>query len=111
MLLNVFAKKRTTKDGKIFYNYLTTLTKKDGEQETVELKFRDDCGQPKADNCPRCIEVKKENVNLVKRNITVYPDTDADCEGRTIEERKLWVSAWEDKGAYLDHSLDEYDFD
>ena len=109
MILNVFAKKRTTKDKKIFYNYLTTLTKKDGEQETVQLKFRDDCGQPKADDCPRCIEVKKENANLVKRMITTPGNNES--EGTTVEDRKLWVSAWEDKGAYVDHSLDEYDFD
>lgn len=108
MLLNIFAKKRTTKDGKDFYNYLTTLTKKDGEQETVQVKFRDDCGQPKADDCPRTIEVKKENANLVKRIITV-PGRD-DQPDKEVEERKLWVSEWEDRGDYIDHSLDDYEF-
>lgn len=106
MLLNVFAKKRTSKDGNVFYNYLSTLTKKDGEQETVQLKFREDCGQPKGDSCPRVIEVKKEDANLVKKLITVESE---DGEEKEIEERKLWISAWEDKGAYVDHSLDDYE--
>lgn len=108
MLLNIFAKKRTTKDGKVFYNYLTTLTKKDGEQETAQVKFRDDCGQPKADVCPRTIEVKKENANLVKRVITVPGKEDQ--PDKEVEERKLWISEWEDRGAYIDHSLDDYEF-
>lgn len=106
MLLNVFAKKRTSKDGKVFYNYLSSLTKKDGVQETVQLKFREDCGQPKGDSCPRVIEVKKEDANLVKKLITVESE---DGEEKEIEERKLWISAWEDKGAYVDHSLDDYE--
>ena len=108
MLLNIFAKKRNTKDGKVFYNYLTILTKKDGEQETVQVKFRDDCGQPNGSDCPRTIEVKKENANLVKKVITV-PGKEGQPE-KEVEERKLWVSEWEDRGAYIDHSLDDYEF-
>lgn len=107
MLLNIFAKKRTATDGKAFYSYLTTLTKKDGDQETVQVKFREDCGQPKGQECPRVIEVKKENANLVKRTITVLKgDTEEEVESRT-----LWVSGWVDKGEYVDHSLDDYDFE
>lgn len=106
MLLNIFAKKRTATDGKTFYSYLTTLTKKDGEQETFQVKFREDCGQPKGQECPRVIEVKKENANIVKRMITVLKG-DAEEE---VESRTLWVSEWVDKGEFVDHSLDDYDF-
>ena len=107
MLLNIFAKKRTTDDGKPFYSYLTTLTKKDGNQETVQVKFREDCGQPKGQDCPRVIEVKKGDANLVKRKVMVVRG-DADEE---VESRTLWVSGWVDKGEYVDHSLDDYDFE
>lgn len=107
MLLNIFAKKRTTEEGKAFYSYLTTLTKTNGDQETVQVKFREDCGQPKGQECPRVIEVKRENANLVKKNITKQEEGGTEKE---IESRTLWVSAWEDKGEYVDHSLDDYDF-
>lgn len=105
MLLNVFAKKRTGKDGKVFYNFLSTLTKKDGEKETVQLKFREDAGLPNASKCPMTIVVDKADANLVKKMVTV----EKDGEVKEIEQRTLWISKYGYKGGYVDHSLDEYE--
>lgn len=108
MKLNVFAKKRTTKEGKVFYSYLSTLHNKVFDtDETVQVFFRDECGAPKGQECPRVIEVKKEDCNLVKRNVTVIVNE----EEKEIEVRRLWVSDWKDCGAYVDRSLDDYDFE
>ena len=51
MELTVFAKKRTTTEGKRFYTYLTQLTRKeDGEHVSVQVKFPEGLA-PKADDC------------------------------------------------------------
>lgn len=105
MLLNVFAKKRTGKDGKVFYNFLSTLTKKNGEQETVQLKFREDAGIPNASKCPMTIEVDKSKANLTKKMVTV----EKNGEEKEIEQRTLWISEYKYKGDYVDISLDEYE--
>ena len=105
MLLNVFAKKRTGKDGKVFYNFLSTLTKKNGEQETVQLKFREDAGIPNASKCPMTIEVDKSKANLTKKMVSV----EKNGEEKEIEQRTLWISEYEYKGDYVDTSLDEYE--
>lgn len=104
MLLNVFAKKRTGRDGKVFYNFLSTLTKKDGEQESVQLKFREDAGLPNASKCPMTISVDKSDANLTKKMVTV----EKDGEAKEIEQRTLWISKYDYIGDYVDHSLDEY---
>lgn len=101
MKLNVFAKKRTRKDGKVFYNYLSTITKKDGTEESVQLKFREDAGQPNPKECPRVIQVNKENANLVKKTVII--------DEKEIEQRTLWISKYNDLGDYVDTSLDEYE--
>ena len=105
MLLNVFAKKRTGRDGKVFYNFLSTLTKKDGEQESVQLKFREDAGLPNASKCPMTIEVDKSKANLTKKMVTV----EKNGEEQEIEQRILWISEYVYKGDYVDHSLDDYE--
>lgn len=105
MLLNVFAKKRTGKDGKVFYNFLSTITKKDGEKVTVQLKFREDAGLPNASKCPMTISVDKSDANLTNKTVTI----DKDGEAKEIEQRTLWVSKYDYIGDYVDHSLDEYE--
>ena len=101
MELTIFAKKKKAKSGKEFYTYLTTLTRKDGTEDMLEVKFREECGAPK--NCPCNIAVEKSDINISKKNIT-REDT-----GELIEVRKLWVSAWSEGSPYEDKSLDDYD--
>lgn len=109
MKLTVFAKKRTTKEGKPFYTYLSTLHKKDGTDITVQLKFQDACGNPKAEDCPMNIEVDKVMANFSTKTREV-----ADPETGEIHEyvdNKLWIKDWEkSKDIYVDKSLDEFDF-
>ena len=103
MELAIFAKKRTTKEGKTFYNYLSTMTKNDGTDLTVSVKFRDDCGAPNPANCPVYIKVEKENANLSSKDYT-REDT-----GETVKSWTLWVSAWELGAPFIDHSLDDFE--
>lgn len=103
MKIAVFAKKRVTRDNKPFVSYLARLKKKNGEEITVSVKFREDCGAPKMENCPRYIEVDKKNANLTQREV-VNEDT-----GEVIISRTLWVSAWKDAGEFVDNSLDDYE--
>ena len=101
MEISVFAKKKQTKTGKVFYTYLTTLKKKDGTDDRIEVKFREDCGVP--DHFPINIEVEKKDINISKK-MKNREDT-----GEVFEIRTLWVSQWREGSPYVDTSLDDYD--
>lgn len=102
MEITIFAKKRTTRDGKTFYTYLSTLTSKStGETFPVQVKFRESAGKlPDPHTCPCVIHVDKENANLSTKKYEV--------DGETQERKELWVSAFEDVGAWVDTSLDDF---
>ena len=104
MEITIFAKKRNTKDGKTFYQYLTTLERKDGTTETVRVAFRniDSNEMPKPESCPRNIKCDKGDVNLAR---TKYTDNET---GEVRERKTLWVSKWESGSQYVDTSLDDY---
>lgn len=102
MEITIFAKRRTSKDGRPFVNFLTTLTRKDGTTQSMQVKFREDCGSPKAESCPMNITFKQEDANVSKR-VFVRDDTGEQCEAFT-----LWISAWANGTPYVDHSLDEF---
>ena len=103
MEITIFAKKRTTTEGKSFYTYLSTLKRKDGTEQTVSVKFRDDCGNPKPEKCPMNIIVNKNDANMSKRDF-IRADT-----GEAAQSFTLWVSAWEQGSPYVDHSLDDFE--
>lgn len=104
MEIGIFAKKRTTRDGKReFYSYLTTLTRKDGSTQTVTVKFRDECGKPKPEDCPMNIKLDRSHVNMSHDNF-LREDT-----GEMSVSYTLWVSAWEPGSPWVDTSLDEFD--
>lgn len=102
MKITVFSKKKTTKDGKAFYIYLGTLKKKDGTEVPVRVSFVQEAGQPDPHSCPRVIEVDKKSANLAVDKWT-------DTEGTEHEARTLWVQKWKDSGAFVDHSLDDFE--
>jgi hypothetical protein len=102
MEITIFAKKRQTKDGRIFWSYLSTLTKKDGEKVTVSVKFREECGSPKPEDCPMNIIFEKHEGNMSSRDF-VREDT-----GELFTSYTLWLSGWKVGEPYVDHSLDEY---
>lgn len=100
----IFAKKMQTKDGKkTFYNYIGTLKKKDGSEDTVSVKFREECGAPDPKNCPCNITVEKDRANISTRDF-IREDT-----GEVITVNTLWVNAWTEGAPYVDHSLDDYE--
>lgn len=101
MEITIFAKKKKAKNGKEFVTYLTTLQKKDGTEDTMEVKFREEVGEPR--NCPCNIEVEKTDINIQKKSVT-REDT-----GELITVKKLWVKAWKPGSPYEDRSLDDYD--
>lgn len=104
MIITVFAKSATSKEGKKYIIYLGRLTNKaTGEEVNVRVKFREDCGQPRADACPMTIIVPKEAANLVTSTYTV------EDKGEERTSRTLWIAKWSEGEPYVDHSLDEYD--
>lgn len=105
MEITLFAKRRTTKEGKVFFQYLTTLTRKDGTTNTVRVAFRDADGDnkpPKAETCPRNIIFEKNDANMATNKYT-----DANT-GEVKERQTLWLTRWEQGSEYVDHSMDEY---
>lgn len=105
MEISIFAKKRNTKDGKIFYQFLTTLTRSDGTTETMRVAFRNIDGNdmPKPESCPRNIRFNKTDANIAT---SVYTDNET---GEIKQRKTLWVSRWEEGTPYVDHSLDDYE--
>ena len=102
MELTVFAKKRTTTEGKRFYTYLTQLTRKeDGERVSVQVKFPEGLA-PKADDCPLNIIVDKEKANLAIKKLGT--------ENGEIISRTLWIKEYTiSKNPFEDTSLDDYE--
>ena len=89
MEITVFAKKKQTKTGKVFFTYLTTLKKKDGTEDKMEVKFREEAGIP--DSFPCNLVINREDT------------------GEVFETRTLWVTKWTQGTPYIDTSLDDYD--
>lgn len=102
MLLTVYAKKRTTTEGKRFYTYLTQLTRKeDGEHVTVQVKFPEGLA-PKADDCPINIILEKDKANLVTEKVGT--------ENGEIVCRTLWIKDYHvDENPFIDNSLEDYE--
>ncbi|MBP5442649.1 MAG: hypothetical protein J6Y60_05360 [Treponema sp.] len=111
MKITIYAKKRSTKEGKTFYNYLSKLTNKNGEEIPITVHFKMSAGMPNPDDCPCVIEFDKKNANLSKKE-RAYAKTDV-VTGEVIEEHyidnQLWLSDWNMIGEAEDHSLDDFD--
>lgn len=104
MKVTVFGKKKTSRDGKSFIAYVARLTRKDGSELTASVKFREDCGAPKLEDCPMNIEFAKGDANLASRT---YVREDTGEEGTAYT---LWVSRWDPSAeVYVDHSLDDFE--
>lgn len=104
MNITIFAKKRTTQEGKKFYSYLTTLNRKNGESVVATVKFNEACGNPRPEECPLNIIIDKATANLSGKNVT-DPET-----GEVFESRTLWVKNWEkDPNVWVDTSLDDFE--
>lgn len=102
MKITIFAKKRQSNDGKVFYNYLATLPKKDGTEQTVTVKFRQDVVRPKPEMCPMNILVMKEDASISKRTYQTE-------SGETGTAYTMWIGEWQQGDPYVDTSFDEFD--
>lgn len=103
MNITVFAKKKTTKEGKPFFTYIARLEKKDGSGSiTAAVKFPEDIVKPKPDECPMNIIVEKTDMNLSSKN-----HTDEES-GEVFTSYTLWVKKYEKGEPYVDHSLDDF---
>lgn len=100
----IFAKKMTSKDGRNFNRYITKLTKKDGEVVTMNVKFREECGEPK--NCPCNIEFDKADANYTEK-LDKYVDKETG-EVKEAVSKTLWISNWIEGEPYVDTSMDEF---
>lgn len=104
MTIAIFAKERTTHDGRKFVAYTSKLRRKStGECFTVSVKFRESCGAPEKNNCPCMIGVLKKDCNLATRT---YTDSET---GEIKEVYTLWVAEWSAAGEYVDTSMDDID--
>ena len=102
MKITVYAKKRSTKDGKTFYTYISKLPKKDGSTVTASVMFPED-NKPKPDACPCNIEFKHENANLDRK-------TDVAEDGNVYERNTLWLKKFEFSAEkFVDTSLNEFE--
>lgn len=102
MEITIFAKHRTTKEGKPFTSYLTTLEKKSGEKLTCQVRFVAPCTAPAPESCPRNVVIEKDDCNLATRQ---YTDVNT---GDIKYSSTLWIKAWTDGTPYVDTSMDEY---
>lgn len=104
MEITLFAKARTTKDGKPFHTYITSLKKKDGTTVVAAVKFNRSCDRlPKPEDCPMNIIVAKEDAQLSSKEF-INEDT-----GEVFTGYSLWVRHWADGTEYVDHSLDDFE--
>ena len=103
MKAEIFGKKRQTEDGKKFYTYLTKLKKKDGSEVTVQVKFREECGNPK--KLPCVINFDKKDANYNERTET-YTDSETG-EEKTVTRREMWVTNYTEH-EYIDKSMDDF---
>ena len=109
MEITIYSKKRTTKEGKSFYNFLSTLTRKDGSTLLCTVKFRDEAGPlPKPELCPMNIIVEKKDCNLSTKKFTRQTtDESGDLVTEEGQSYTLWVSKWIPGSQFEDHSLDD----
>lgn len=109
MELTIYARKREA-NGKKFFLYSTTLKKKDGTEERVSVKFREDCGSPDGKKCPMNIVVSHADMNLA-RGPRLNRDTNeyvTDNNGEVVIFTTLWITKWKEGSKFVDHSLDDY---
>lgn len=102
MKIEIFGKKHTKEDGKKFYTYLTKLKKKDGTEVTAQVKFREECGNPKKLPCTIEFDKKDANYNEIKDNYVGEDGIEV-----PILRRVLWVSNYIEK-EYVDTSMDDF---
>lgn len=98
----IFAKKRTNSDGRVFYTFLTRLTRKDGTEVTAQVRFRDPAPQPEPDACPMNIVFERPDANFTTKDI-VNEET-----AEVVTSNTLWIKKWTQGEPYVDSSMDDF---
>ena len=102
MKLEIFGKKRTTKEGKPFTTYLSRLTNmKTGEVIPIQIKFKMDVRVP--EKLPIIANVDKKDCNLI------HEDWTNEETGEVGNKNVLWISNVRSYEPYVDHSLDDFE--
>lgn len=104
MKTTIFAKKIKTKDGKTFFNFVTTLEKKDGSKQYMKVMYsgKDKNKSFEPDMCPLVIEFNKDDANI---STTVYTSN----EGEEKKRYTLWLKDYKiSDEKFVDHSLDDF---
>ena len=102
MEITIYTKKKTTREGRPYHVFLSTLPRKDGTEVIVEVKFRRDVQPPKPEDCPMNIEIDRAVASVSKRPYTAKDGTQAVAY-------TMWVGEWTRGSEYVDTSLDEFD--
>ena len=104
MKITVFGRKKQTGEGKSFTSFIAKLQRTDGSTLTAQVKFREECGQPKLEECPIIIEFDKKDANLADREY-IREDT-----GELAKSYTLWITSWKrSEEIYVDHSLEDFE--
>lgn len=104
MKVTLFRKQRTSKDGRKFDIFVSTLDKKDGTKQYVTVKYSggDKSKEFDSTKTPYIIIVEKTNANLQVKHWT-------DKNGHDREDVTLWIKDYTvSSEKYVDHSLDEF---
>lgn len=110
MQLSIFGK-NIEFEGKKFPAFTGRLRKKNGDELTVTVKFRQDCGAPDLKSCPCIIEFPKTAANLVIKELKGEDGIPLvnEATGEIKKSKTLWISDWRLVGPYIDHSLDDFE--
>ena len=101
MEISIFAKRKQTKEGRVFHTYLSTLTKKDGSAIPCVVRFQKGA-EPKPELCPVNILVDKKDCNLSAKKYF------REETGEFFDAYTLWVNAYKiSENPYVDHSMDD----
>lgn len=104
MIITVFRKKITPKNGsKSFNKYVTVLTDKDGNTYYCDVKFRESVTKPQEFPCN--VEIDKSHANFTSRKQIV---TDSDGNDKEYTRNTLWINEIANITPYIDHSLDNF---
>lgn len=104
MKTTVFAKKIKTKDGKTFFNFVTTLEKKDGTKQYMKVMYsgKDKNKAFESDMCPLVIEFNRDDANI-------STETYKSNEGEEKKRYTLWLKDYKESDEkFIDHSLDDF---
>lgn len=102
MELTIFCKTMKKKDGGTYPRYISRLSKKNGEEVSFAVKFEQEAGQPKPENCPCIINVEKEDASYSEKKKTRD-------NGSTVIQREMYIKKWSklDK-EWVDNSMDAF---